>query len=105
MLENLIDGGSAKKLLKAAKKTNHVCVEYGDELLTIKNNRKLCRRMTGEVLWATQLRNDPTEQINQLINNPQLLSENKGWAKLAQISEQEIQKRYKSKWKQGDFTI
>ena len=92
ILKNLIDRGCSKKIIQTAKKTKHVCVEFGDELLTIQNNRKLCRKLSGEVLWATQLRNDPTEQINQLAENPQLLHKKESWMKLSEISEKELQK-------------
>ncbi len=104
MLNNLIEGGSAKKLVQTMKKTTHVCVEFGDELLTIKNNLKLCRQLTGEALWATQLRDDPKEQINQLAMNPELLQQEKGWRRIANISERELQKRRNSEWLWKDIS-
>ena len=104
MLNNLIEGGSAKKLVQTMKKTTHVCVEFGDELLTIKNNLKLCRQLTGEALWATQLRDDPKEQINQLAMNPELLEQKKCWRRIANISERELQKRRNSEWLWKDIS-
>ena len=98
ILKNLIDCGCSKKIIETAKQTKHVCVEFGDELLTIQNNRKLCRKLSGEVLWATHLRNDPTEQINQLAVNPQLLHDKEGWMKLSEISEKELKKRRQPNW-------
>ena len=98
MLNNLIEGGAAKKLVKSVKKTTHVCIEFGNELLIIRNNCKLCCRLTGEVLWATQLRHDPMEQQNQLELDPKLLQQKQCWRKLAHISEQELQNRRRTDW-------
>ena len=81
MLANLVNGGNLNKMFETAKKTSHVCVEFGNELLTIQNNRKLCRRLTGEILWATHLGNDPEENLNQMIINPKLLRRKARWAR------------------------
>jgi arylsulfatase len=59
MLSNLVNGGHAKEIVQTAKKTDYVCVEFGDELLVIQNSRKLCRQLSGEILWATHLGQDP----------------------------------------------
>ncbi len=103
VLSNLIEGGSANKFTKSLKKNSHVSVEFGDELLTIKNSLKLCSRLTGEVLWATQLRHDPNEQINQLAVNPKLLKQNINWITIANISELELQKRSKPAWQRYNY--
>lgn len=105
MLRNLVDGGESKMIIQTAKKTKHVCVEFGEELLTIQKNRKLCRHQTGEVLWATQICHDPMEQTNQLAMNPQLLHQKKGWMKIAKISEQELIKRKESCWQWRDCSL
>ncbi len=105
VLRHLIDGGAAHNIVETAKKTSHVCVEFGDELLTIRNNCKLCRKLSGEVLWASHLRSDPEEQLNQIMINPNLLRQKKSWAVLEQISEQELKKRRNEKWFQSDYKL
>ena len=105
VLRHLVDGGAAHKIVEPAKKTSHVCVEFGDELLTIRNNCKLCRKLSGEVLWASHLRSDPEEQLNQIMINPNLLQQKKSWAVLEQISEQELKKRRDEKWFQSDYKL
>jgi arylsulfatase len=104
MLNNLTEGGDAKKFAQEIKK-RHICVEFGEELLIIKNNRKLCCRLSGEALWATHLHQDPQEQINQIAVNPKLLQQKANWAALARISEQELQKRKKSDWQLHNCSI
>ncbi len=98
MLNSLTEGGDAKDILQTAEKTNHVCVEFGDELLIIQNNRKLCRKLNGEILWATNLRTDPKEQLNQLKIHPRLLSQKRGWARTSLISDKELHKRSDPNW-------
>ena len=105
MLRSLVSGGHPNKIVEIAKKSNHVCVEFGDELLTIQNNRKLCRRLTGEVLWATHIGNDPGEQHNQLNIEPQLLHKKKGWAMISEISELELQRRRSKCWRWRDCSL
>ena len=104
MLQDLMGGGCSKIILQAAKK-QVICVEFGDELLTIQNNRKLCRRLTGEILWATHLGKDPKENRNQIMINPKLLSRKARWSNLLQISEQELLKRRDDEWRQGDYRL
>lgn len=105
MLKNLINGGAAETIVKTIKDTGHVCIEFGDEIMIIQNNRKLCHRLTGEALWATHLRLDPQEQINQLAIHPQLLRQNKKWINLANISKNELKKRQDTQWKWRNFTL
>ncbi len=104
MLKSLIHGGDAKKIVNLARDTSHICIEFGDELLTIQKNLKLCRKTNGDILWATHLRHDPQEQYNQLTVNPQLMKQHKSWAMLAKKSKEALQKRRRADWIWRDCT-
>ena len=98
ILKNLTNGGKPKELQQHCKRQNHVTVEFGEELLIIKNKRKLCCNSRGEPLWGVNLRQDPKEQVNVLEENKELLTQNKGWRVLYQLAKEEIKQRSQKKW-------
>ena len=98
IIKNLTKGGKPKELRQHCKRQNHVTVEFGEELLIIKNKRKLCCNSSGEPLWGINLRRDPKEQVNVLEENKELLTQNKGWRLLYQLAKEEINQRSQKKW-------
>ena len=50
--------------LHKSKLPQYTFSEFGDELLVCNRNLKLVMKRDGEVLWATDLREDPEEQTN-----------------------------------------
>ena len=98
MVSNLRSDGKSDVITDLIQNTNHVCVEFGDELLTIQNNRKLCCDKTGQPLWATQIKRDPSEQRNLLAENPSLLENKKRWKQHYEISLREINRRQSPNW-------
>ncbi len=98
MIKNLAKGGEMKELREHCKRQKHVTVEFGDELLIIKNKRKLCCNYEGKALWGVNLREDPQEQFNVLEGNKKLLTKNKGWESIYKIAGNEIKSRRNRKW-------
>ena len=104
MIKNLRYGGKLEPLRKHASTQEYVTVEYGREILVIENKRKLCCSMDGKPLWATNLRQDPTEQKNQLAINKNLLAKNAKWKKIYSNVKKEIMKRGQKNWIWRDLT-
>ncbi|MDC0165494.1 sulfatase-like hydrolase/transferase [Synechococcus sp. AH-558-M21] len=96
-LNNLKKGGKLKTLKKYCRRQKYVTIEFGNELLIIKNNNKLCCNNKGEQLWATNLKKDPNEQKNQL-KNDNILSKRKNWIEIRRIAQKEIQRRKEENW-------
>ena len=66
ILENLPKGGKIRPVVAWARRQPGAVVEFGQERLYVQGTRKLCVDAKGKALWATNLRNDPGEQKNQL---------------------------------------
>ena len=89
---------STKKIEGIVERTNHVCVEYGEEILIIKGRKKLCCTLTGEVLWSTNLKKDPEEQSNKAIEVRANSGKDKKWNEVVDIANYEISRRNKGDW-------
>ena len=57
---------AAPEGLEPALPPSFIFSEFGDELLVSDRYRKLFINTSGELLWAVDLKSDPTEQINLL---------------------------------------
>ena len=104
MIKNLEYGGKLQPLCELASSQSYVTVEYAKEILVIKNKRKLCCNMNGRPLWATNLRQDPLEQKNQLSTNKELLETNDKWKNIYINAKKEIKKREHKDWIWKDLT-
>ena len=98
MISNLRSGGSIRSLQQCCRNQKHVTIEYGKEILIIKNKRKLCCDNDGYPQWATNLNKDPYEEKNLISDNQNLLFNNGKWQNLAKIAKTEIDLRQEESW-------
>jgi len=96
ILETVVQAKNASEVKKFANRTSHAVVEFGDELLIIKNHKKICYKLTGEALWATRMNRDTKEQKNKLDKYGS--KRNTKWHTIMEIAQQEIRKRRHSGW-------
>jgi arylsulfatase len=98
-INNLKEGGSLKTLQWHCKQQKHVTVEFGNELLIIKNKLKLCCNLKGEALWCINLNKDPQEKTDLLTKNLRLFDESKRWKRLLLIAKKQVRLRQKENWR------
>lgn len=65
ILESIERGGKSKVIRRWTKRQEGAVVEYGEERGFIRENKKICVNKKGEIIWATDLRKDPMELVNQ----------------------------------------
>ena len=46
------NGGNAKKLREMMERRRIAIVEYSNEILVVKGNKKVCLNKEGDILWA-----------------------------------------------------
>lgn len=105
MIKNLTTDGKLRTIRKHCKQQDHVTIEFGEELLIIKNKRKLCCNNQGEPLWGINLRKDPKEQTNVVaIDKKRLFSENEKWTEIHLVAKKEAKRRRQKHWMWRDLT-
>ena len=98
VIKNIKEGGQLKPIRRHIRQQTHVTIEFGEELLIIKNKKKLCCHISGAPTWAINLKKDPKEQINQLNRNTKLLSKDREWSLIYSIAQKEIKIRKQASW-------
>ena len=57
MSENIYqNAGNAKKLKESVGRKNVAIIEFGNEIVIIKGNKKVCFNEEGDILWATKIK-------------------------------------------------
>lgn len=67
ILENLGNGGKISAIRESINKSKGAVVEFADERAFIKDNKKICLDMDGNTIWATDIKADPKELVNEAI--------------------------------------
>ena len=98
VVNNLKTGGGMKALKRSCMKQKYVTVEYGDEIVVIRNKKKLCCSKNGIPQWAIDLKKDPDEQKNLLAKKRNTLFENRAWMRLLERSKRETIARTQENW-------
>ncbi|WP_198015181.1 sulfatase [Synechococcus sp. CC9616] len=86
----------SKSLRVYCRKRQNVVVEYNKERLYIHGNRKICTNSHGNILWATNIKKDPNEEIN--IAKSQKFQNNKKWHIIQEKAKKEDLKRARPEW-------
>ena len=90
------NGGNAQKLKELTERKKIAIVEYSDEILVVKGNKKICLNKEGAILWATKIRgNKETNNINRI--KPWKIKKGP-WSKLCKIG-----RRYAERTKRRDW--
>lgn len=97
-ITNIMKGGRIKNIQEHCKKQKHVTVEFGKELLIIKNKQKICCNREGEALWMTNLKKDPREQTNEHNKEKETLYINRKERSIYSIAREEAKLRKNKKW-------
>lgn len=96
ILNSLEDGGKSKFIRQWADKEEGVIVEFGEERAFIQGGKKICMDYSGKVLWATDIRKDPEELINQAESIGNM--EKKSWLKIIKWAKKITRSRNKTNW-------
>ena len=103
VITNLQRGGMIEQTIEYLKGQRYIIVEFGAELLIIKNKKKLCLNSKGETLWGINLSKDPYEQINIVKENQKIFNRNQEWKKIRILGEKEVEHRQQGKWLRKDL--
>ncbi|QNI41149.1 sulfatase subfamily S1_46 [Synechococcus sp. A15-28] len=98
MVRNLIKNGSSKRLRKKAERSDRAVVEFRDEILFIRGNKKLARKRSGKILWAVELERDGSEKENCYEKKQEELFRKEEWLEIKEWSDKEVTKRRRRNW-------
>ena len=82
-------------IVEQLEKTSYVIVEFKDEIMIIKKNKKVAMKNDGRLLWGTNIKKDPREQENCILG----ARNKKTWEVLISILRKEINNRSRDDWK------
>ena len=98
IITNLQSGGMMEQVGEYFQQQKYIVVEFGSELLIVKNKKKLCLNSKGEALWGINLNKDTHEQKNIVKENSKIFSRNKGWKKIRTFAKRELERRQQDNW-------
>ena len=90
------NGGNAKKLREMMERRRIAIVEYSNEILVVKGNKKVCLNKEGDILWATKVRGRK-ETNNIYSTNPGRMNR-KQWIRLCKIGRKYIERTKRKGW-------
>lgn len=104
VVRNLERSGFVGAIEKKIEDSSHVVVEYGREILIVKEEKKIClNRYTERIKWALDLETDRNEMNDLYKGNIENIKSSKDWREITREALNECKKRNQKGWQKIDL--